>query len=163
MRHPDLDTAATRTLDAQALNGRQHRALYDPSAEIDSVAEKILALRRFDVPDHAIRELLLNVRDILAMNASERHAEHDVQGAVDRVRRTPDLIGILTIKTLARELREDLAVLSGTGGDRITAALRLNDTIRRTPRDRLLSQSLRHELGANRHDLLTTLVGQARP
>lgn len=163
--HRDLHAAGTQVIEALALNEQQRRALFDPSPEVDSLAEELVALRAFGVPDHVVRGLVSRVGDVLTLNGLEGACQHDVSGLLDRLCRVQrsGVPAVLTVKGLARTLRADLAILAqgDVAREFTAAALRVQDVVRQVPADRLRSTSLRNEIGGARHDLLLGFVASA--
>lgn len=153
--------ALAHACEAIALNRAQHRALYNPSLAVDSLAERLLALSGHGVPRPVIRALLRDVRTVLDLNTRERGAERRVTAALDALGSSE-----LTVKALARALRPELRTLrEDTDGTRFAlAAIRLREVCEQQTPERLRSQALRHELGAGPHDQLVELlsVGAAR-
>lgn len=161
----ELHAVGTQVMEALALNDRQRRALYDPSPAVDSLAEELVALRAFGVPQDVIRGLVSRVGDVLTMNGLEGACQHDVSGRLDRLCHAEQAgtTGVLTVKGLARALRADLAVMAAGEGARdfTAAALRVQDIVRSVSAERLRSTSLRNEIGGARHDLLLGFVAAA--
>ena len=79
-----IDTAA----DAIAVNRAQARRLYDPTPDVDSLAERLLDLRRtHGVPAPVISGLLRDVRDLIALNDDELGHERTITGTLDALDR----------------------------------------------------------------------------
>lgn len=157
-------------LDGHALNRRQAVELFNPDPEENSLAERIVALRHHGVPLHIIRRLLADVRQLLDLNDEEDGCHTTLAGQLDdltTVVRDAELNDpghqALGVKSIARAVRPALADLGSTDGTTyFKAALAIRDVIRVAPRDQLTSQSLRHELGAGRHDQLLALIPFAK-
>lgn len=149
----ELRDCVTRAVEAIALNDEQARVLFDPSPAIDSLAERIVALRHRGVPEPVIRDLLMDVRRLLHLNQSERGEECTIAGRLDALVARPPGEN-LTFKTIAQRLRGDLLDLAHCDA----ARARVTELIARVHADRLLSPTLRHELGGRRHDVLRALL-----
>ena len=160
-----IDTAA----DAIAANRQQARRLYDPATpEVDSLAERILDLRRtHGVSAPVISGLLRDVRDLIALNDTELGHERTITGtldALDRAERAASrparVRSELSIRALVRRLRGDLDTLAAAmgGTEYALAATRVREVCEQAPPEKLLSRTLRHELGGRRHDLLVEVV-----
>lgn len=163
-----LDTAA----DAIAVNREQARRLYDPTPEVDSLAERLLDLRRtHGVPAPVISGLLRDVRDLIALNDTELGHERTITGTLDaleaaeREARNPGrLRSELSIRALVRRLRADLDTIAAAAGgtEYALAASRVREVCEHATAagdvEKLRSRTLRHELGGRRHDLLVEIV-----
>src|SRR5258707_653834 len=64
---------------------RQHRLIYNPSPETDSLVEQIVNLRHHGVPDDVIHQLIDSVQAILRLNAAEREQQRSVAGTLDEL------------------------------------------------------------------------------
>ena len=159
-----IDTAA----DAIAVNREQARRLYDPTPEVDSLAERLLELRRtHGVPAPVISGLLRDVRDLITLNDDELGHERAITGTLDALdraeqaaRRPARLRSELSIRALVRRLRADLDTLSAAmgGTEYALAATRVREVCEQADHEKLLGRTLRHELGGRRHDLLIEVV-----
>lgn len=168
MSAAQLRAATGTALEGQALNHAQHRALFDPSPECDSLAERIVALHRHDVPATAIRGLLADIRAVLDLNAREDGCHRQIAGELDRLTRiassTNQLAEALTVRGLVRRLRDPLTILlspeQATAAQLVNARDIVRETIAISPRDRLASTRFAHELGGRRHRRLLELMGE---
>lgn len=155
--HAELRVCVDRTVEAIALNDRQAKVIFDPSPEVDSLAERIVVLRHYGVPESVVRDLLGDIKRLLELNSQERSEQHAVAGSLDRMlARDPDDRGAFSFKDIARRLREDLAVLDGDPD----ARGRIAQLVSCVHPDRLTSSTLRHEIGGRKHDLLRSLIAE---
>jgi hypothetical protein len=161
------------TLDAIALNARQHRLFFNPTVEADSMVEHLQALARTATPEQAphVEALLLLVRDAVVANTAEGGRQRVAAGAADgllseahRCQRQPRAAAP-TVKGTAALLRGPLDVL-GRSADYVTpkarasAAAEVAAVIDATPVALLVGTSLRHELGVRKFTLLGQLVAE---
>lgn len=124
-----------RATDALILNDRQALHLYDPTPEIDSALEHVVAAIRLinADPDRAEQHLRAATSDLTAahkLNRSEREHEQAICDEAGRAGRRSEL----TVKDAARELREPLATLANPiikGAPRSDAFQVVQDVIRR--------------------------------
>ena len=159
-----VDVAA----DAIAANRAQHRLLFNPTPEVDSLAERLIALRRHGVPSGLISELIQDVKQLITLNEHEHGDERALAGALDALARAEHAAeregsrahDAISVRALVRRLRDDLDTIraSGTGTEFALAAARVREICSQTPADKLTSNTLRHELGGRRHDLLVEMV-----
>lgn len=153
-------------LDVIATGNAEARLIYNPSREVDSFAEHLIVeLRRHSVPDTVTRKLLGELRAILQLNARQGHHARQAAGALDRViaalhdARDAQARDKLTIRGLVRALRDPLTTLTdGDATQRLHAQRDVRRIAARVPAERLRSESLRHNLGARRHDLLLSVI-----
>lgn len=168
----DLRRAVDVAVETIAANREQHLLLFNPSREIDSLAEHIIALRHHGVPGAVISGLLRDVKRLLALNEDEHGGERTIAGTLDDLARAEHaaergggrLAGELSVRALVRALRGDLDTIGyGTGGTEYAlAAARVRDICERVPHCKLTSTTLRHELGGRRHDLLVEMCRSVR-
>lgn len=130
---------------------------------IDTAAD-VVAINREQ--DRQLRGLALrfigDVRNLIALNDTQLAKERAIAGtldALDQAEHEP-LRSELSIRALVRRLRGDLDTLAAaTGGTEYAlAATRVREVCEHTDHDKLLSRTLRHELGGRRHDLLVEIV-----
>jgi hypothetical protein len=155
-------------LDGIARNHRQTRIIVNPTPEIDSIVEHVTELIRTAVPAQRphLAALIGLCRDLLAENRAEGELERSVAGAADRL--AVDLARAATVgqkplgaRSAARELRAPLAnlanpIIQGTARDTALAAVR--GVVARSTRDNVLSNTVRHELGPKRYQLLADII-----
>jgi hypothetical protein len=142
-RRTQIVTALTETrelivdalMNAQALNARQDRLLHDPSPEIDSLREILIALAVPELSRAARLRLVARgvhlVDQVAQHNQLERDHEHEVTGHAERLGRKP-----MTVKDAAKQLRAPLADLVHPmiGGERRARAIALVvDVLERAP------------------------------
>lgn len=150
---PELATQRDRAMDAHALNRAQAALLFDPSPECDSLAEYIVALRRYQVPEWIVTEMLHLTRELITSNDLEGEVERLAAGDLERLAaaaRAPRRQPRATVKQLAALVREHDD--AGT----------LPELVACTPDGRLTQRSLLHELGKARAARLMECVGAAR-
>lgn len=166
-----LRTCVDQTLDAIVLNLDQALQLYNPDPEANSLAERLVALRNYGVPEKAIKELLADVRVLLDLNARECGIERGLAGHLEELARVAHgferdshIVGeALTIKSAARALRPALQTIASDSGDGITyvsATRTIDRVIERSTSTALRSESMRKQLGKAPHDLLCRLVDE---
>lgn len=166
-----LRAATAIVLEGDALNQAQHRALFDPSPECDSLVERVIALREHGVPSMALRGLLADIRAVIELNAREGGCHRQLAGRLDQLARTFDggrrMQDALTLRGLVRTLGGRDGPLSKlVAPDQADAAqlVRARETVRQViasvPPDRLASDRLARELGRRRHRLLMEMVGE---
>lgn len=169
----DLRHALGVTLDNVAVNRAQRRELFNPDPETNSLAEEIIALRAHGVPNETIRALLAHTRRVLELNELEGSNTRTVAGQLDdlaralaHAERSQQIVAGESTKHLAGELRTHLRVLrqqdKATVKDGVayfTARAAVDDIIRRCPRSRLESATMRRQLGAGPHRQLMELAG----
>lgn len=148
------------TLEVIATGQREASLIFNPSPEVDSLAEHIARLDRHGVPGEVIRNLLAQLRDVLNLNAvQDRHAR-GAAGALDAL--SSLATDALTTKSITRTLREPLDLLGRA--DTVSAAewQRASGEVRRVidacGPERLRAPSLRHEMGGRRHDVLLAVL-----
>jgi hypothetical protein len=160
-----MTPAAIRTavveqaITGQLVNREQDQRLLNPTPEIDSLAEVLIALHGAD--DRRVRKALAVtglglVKQIRALNNTEHDCHQEVAGTAERLGRDA-----WTIKRLATELRPllgDLANPMIRGRRRDERLERLAEIVSDAPRENLRSASLRNEIGLRKFDLLQQLL-----
>lgn len=160
-------------LDGCAHNHHQSRLIFNASPEIDSLAERIAALREHDVPDDVISALFADLRALRESNHAELAAHRAVAKTGDNLARSagsaraglcaslPDHMTVTGIKRRLGGGDGPLAILAAPAGrDAKTlmgAQAAVRDVVTRAPDAVLNRPSLRNQLGASRHDLLLAL------
>lgn len=166
-------TAAHVAMDGAALNRAQHDLLFNPTPEVDSLAERLAALLRDGVPRDTIRFLFENVRELIDLNEAEHGCHTRLAGQLDdlarvlhEAERDTHAAHALGIKALARALRPALDVLSDPAAADPLALVRASRTIsaiiERTPDAQLLNASVRHEIGQRRYQALIAIRAAIR-
>lgn len=162
-------TALLGAMEARALGDAEARRLFNPDREVNSLAERIAALRGV-VPVLQLREIFDDLRVVIRLNSAQIQEDAQVCGQLDelaaslhRDATTTVAERALGIKALARALRPALGIIAVPGGhaaaEYVRAVRDVDRIVATTPRSRLLSLSVRHELGTGRHDLLCELAG----
>ena len=85
-----LRPATGAALEASALHAAQQRALFNPSPECDSLAERLIALREHGVPNTVLRGLIADVRAVIELNAREGRCERAVCVELEQLGRSLD-------------------------------------------------------------------------
>lgn len=162
--------ALSECMDARAHNLLQHRLLINSTPECDSLAEYLGRLLHLKVPPSVVAELATLVRRIAESNVAEGRCELAASGLLDdltRLTRSAELHGIedaLTVKSIARRVREPLALLADPAGADplalVDAVCTVKDVIDRCPPSQLASTSLRHELRDRAFNLLGRMVAE---
>ncbi len=161
-------------LDGICHNTDQQRIIFDPSPEVDSLAERIASLRDNNVPDDVIAHLFADLRALVASNRAERVVHRRVSRTGDDLARAlgaaPAPAGgaceltVTGIKRLLGGPDGALAVIAnpaGRDGRELTAARSVvRRVVDRAPSAVLRGRSLRNQLGARRHDLLLELAAE---
>lgn len=167
----DLMRCVDHATDAAAANRQQAALLFNATPEIDSLAERLITLHQHGVPRHHIRQLLADVKKLIALNDDEHHCERTIAGALDALARAEHAAergtrgrDQLTIRGLVRALRDDLDTIATAAGgtEYALAATRVREVCEHVPAEKLLGGTLRHELGGRRHDLLAEIVRSVR-
>ena len=142
-----------------ALSGDRARQL------VPAVVEEILALRDLGVPEQNIDRLIEALRRCCAYN--DEFVEHgqSICGHVTMLMHGGEP-GALTVRGIVQALRPALRVLrdpaSYSAADYVTAARDLQTITRRVPRDKLLSRSVKTNLGGSMYgQLVSVLDGDA--
>lgn len=171
----NLRGALEATMDLLPLNRKQHQLLFNPDAEVNSLAERIVALRHHGIPEPVIKGLINDVRELLTLNAAEGAGARTVTGLLDELavamahaERNRDaaeaIVAAESIKQVACQLRPHLAVLRDPGSYDGTAwsvaQATVQDVIARTPRSRLLSPTMRNQLRKGPYRQLEALMSQ---
>lgn len=154
--HVQIDRVLEQVMHARAAGHAQHRVLYNPTPEVDSLVEEIIALPI----DTAVRRRLLDfVRQVAHLNHAEAEHERAAAGTLDelltigrRAVTTAPRGTTMSVKTIAGLLRPALR----TGGD--PADIIVRGLLTRVPRSTLLGKGMRGELGKQPHATLTLLV-----
>lgn len=156
--HHELRCLRDEALDARAHGDHQDALIYNASVEVDSLGEHIIGLRRHAVPECVVQALLGLARDLLASNAREAGCERALIGGLD---------GLATVTHLSERRGLTLTARPGTL-KQLAAEVRaaqddgsIQALIARTPRARLTSRSLCHELGRSRGERLMAALGGA--
>lgn len=158
------------TLEARAIGEAEARRLFNPDREVNSLAERLIALRDHGVPRDDLRAIFTDLKAIIALNAKQCGHEADVAGQLDELAAAlhhaeteAHVDRALGIKAIANTLRPALDVIANPAAHPAAAYVRsvrdVDRIIASTTRTRLLSASVRHELGAGKHDLLAELIG----
>jgi hypothetical protein len=144
----EIREALASTLEATGLNQAQRLALYNADPEINSLAEKLVTLRAYGVPVSVIRELLGDVRTVLALNDAEGGHARSVAGRLDdlatalaHAERNQQIVTGPSIKRLADQLRPHLATLrspdAADGTAYAQASMAVRSIVKTCPRTRL--------------------------
>jgi hypothetical protein len=171
-----IRTTLGLTLNSIALNDAQRLVCFNPDPEVNSLGERIASLRTYGVPEPVIKALFGDVKAVLELNAIEGANERQTAGELDQLatvindaerngtsRAAHAVVAAESIKQIACQLRPHLAVLRGDGEHDGTAwsvaDATVRDVIRRTPRSRLLSPTMHHQLRDGPFDQLRKLIG----
>ena len=140
------------------MNARQLRGVIDTTADAVAAGHE---------QDRLLRGLALrvigDVRNLIALNDVQVAKAREIAGtldALDQASHEP-LRSELSIRALVRRLRADLDTIAATdadGTEYALAATRVREVCEQAPSEKLLSRTLRHELGGRRHDLLVEVV-----
>lgn len=152
----DWERVCGLMLDAQAVNIRQHRLLYDPSPQPDSVIELALS----GEPHQAARLAL----EALRLNSEERERQRQVARVADRRSRSQQPIGARQAAALLRPHLEVLVELERAGVDPMRVARAAGASVavvRRLRPGTVASRTLVKELGGRRARLVRTLADTA--
>jgi hypothetical protein len=161
--------ALERAMDARALNLEQARLVFNASPEVDSIAELPAALLRAGAPADLVARLSVLCRQLLASNVEEGRCETAVAGLLERqlsnVRALP-VAERLTAKSIARRVREPLAVLLAgaaeyDAAEYFGACCAIREVIAACPPEQLLAPAVRHELRDRKYSLLRELATSA--
>lgn len=161
--------ALNSTLDAQAAGFLEARLLFNPDAEINSLAELIARLRDYNVPQAHLRAIFTALREAIELNARQLGHEGDASGRLDelaavlhRAECEQRVTRALGIKAIAKALRAPLSVVSAPvthPAKAFVASIRtIDDVITQVPESVLRSPTLRHELGRGPHNALLTIL-----
>lgn len=165
----DLRDMLEVTLDGVALNDAQRLACFNPDPEVNSLAERIVALRHHGVPDTVIGDLLQQVGEVLALNGQEGNRARTVAGQLDGLAAAAQHTACngladapASLKKLAEQLRPHLAVLRKPyeydGFAYVQASGAARRIIAACPRARLESPTVRKQLGKGPHAQLLALA-----
>jgi hypothetical protein len=166
-----LTDVVAPALDGQAHNHTQARLIFNSTPEVDSLAERVAALRDHGVPDHVISDLFADLRALRESNAAELACERRVAHVGDDLARTLNTTGLchtladhMTVTGIKRAVGGPdgpLAILADPAGrtakDITDARAAVRAVVTRAPDTVLTRASLRNQLGASRHDLLLAL------
>lgn len=148
------------TLEIIASGQREASLIFNPSPEVDSLAEHIARLDRHGVPGEVIRDLLAQVREVLRLNTTQDSHARGVAGTLDAL--SSLATDALTTKSITRLLREPLDVLGRSSTVSAAEWQRASGEVRRVidacGPQRLCATSLRHEMGGRRHDVLLAVL-----
>ncbi len=164
-------------LDALASNALQGRLLIDPSPEVDSLVEKIAALRRHGVPGETLRDLLRDCQHVIELNHGEAASERTASENADRITRraehartAPDARGTRpTVRSVSARLRPALRTILAHREGPPTAPQPMSlarawfiahDVIVRTPTRTLLGSGMQTTLGRCQYGLLLELASE---
>lgn len=133
--------ALDHVLDANSVNQEQHRMLFNPSVETDSLAEWIIGL---PLPAAKRREGLRFVRQLLDLNVAEGIAEREAAGLLEPVSIGRQLRAQgMTCKQIAERLRRPLR----EHGSYIDAVRAVRGELRQVGEHKLRGAGLAGELG----------------
>lgn len=162
------------SVEGAALNEQQALRIFDPSPANDSLIEWIVGLRDHGVPAHVLQAGAAHACAVFALNDAEAGCHSEVSGALDqlaaaeRAAAQPTLADAITIRGLKRALADHLEILAMLddgkpvdAADLVEARRTVSAIASTTPRERLLGDTLRHELGGRRHDALVAYVAKA--
>lgn len=156
-------------LDAQAANAHQDRLIYDPTPEVDSLAEHLReALKGTTGPARQhLRSAFALLTQVAHANHAERDHEQTIGGAADHLvtslRRAERVTGTkqLTAKGVARALRDPLG-RTEPGAPMTTAVIadlrEIHRVADQVTLDLLLSGAVQHELGDAKFERLAEIV-----
>ena len=173
MSTPDITRSTAskglaHVMDARGANLEQNALLYNPSPEVDSLAElpaELLRQVRAGNIDPALFATWAKLsRRLLESNIAEGASEMTAAGLLEdhiaRARTAP-LAARMTAKSIARRLRDPLRVmLDPAAHDAIEffrAAGAIRDVLAACPREQLLAPAVEHHLGGRKFRLLTQL------
>jgi hypothetical protein len=154
-----LHTALTAVIDAQVENDHQAALLFNTTPEVDSALERVCALRAHGVPQHVIGQLIDDLVAVYRSNERERRHERTAAGNIDQSLR--GATQAITVKGFARSASVLLAGLDKPGAKGVMARRALMRLCAENPAV-LAARSLRHEIGASRHDRLMDELGHVR-
>ena len=153
-------------MDGIACNQAQSRIVFDPSPEVDSLVEALVAMRDGVDPGELLTAERLLV-ELLRVNRAEGDIWRAVTGRADalacelhRLEVTGAAPCGLATRALANALRAPLGVLCAPIVDPIAAADAVRAVDRVTavlPRERIVGGSLEHQLGGRRYRRLVEL------
>lgn len=163
LRASDLD------MECIALNGFERRLWFNPTPEIDSLAEELVALESYGVPRHKVRHLLSTyVKPALRANKKQHDVLRERMGEIRGETQGLPTIQSFTVRGVVDALREPLGVLADARRGKPVTQRDLNqaqaivaDAVRVTPRDVLLARSMPHQLRAQRYAELVAAVEAA--
>lgn len=161
-----------RLIDAQARNQRQHELLINLTPEEDCFYDFLVTLGRppYNVPASKLREGARYIDRIIRLNRDERHDERLVTAVADRLAKDAEHAARNTtagktharIEKLAERLRPALrTILAGAESDPmeyVRASWLVRDTIAEAGSDRLLSSTMRAQLGRLQFEQLERMV-----
>jgi hypothetical protein len=134
--------ALDHVLDANSVNQQQHRILFNPTREVDSLSEWIISL---PLPVEKRREGLRFVRQLMDLNVAEGIAEREAAGLLEPVSIGRQLRAQgFTCKQIAVRLRRPLR----EGGSYIDAVRAVRGELRTVGETKLRGAGLAGELGA---------------
>lgn len=164
-----VDIATDLAIEGQAMNAAGRLILFNPSPEIDSIAEEIAALERnYGVPRSAVRSMLAKLGRAIDLNGREERCYRDIAGALNRataVQSTPSLARASTVRGAYALLREPLGVLAANragqkvdGRALVDAAGLVRRVVEVAPRKTLLSPALERQLRRPRMEALHAAI-----
>jgi hypothetical protein len=162
--------ASDMALEATALNLAEHRLLANlETPEVDSIAEEIVALRTYGVPDDVLARLLAQVAAALELNAQEGGCERQITGLLEALNTGQGRkllaaeVSAGGVKALAVRLRPALRILGRPEAYAhdvaalVAASAIVAEALATVAPATVAAGGLRHELGARAHDLLLRL------
>jgi hypothetical protein len=159
-----VDGALIPSFDARCHNLRQRSALFNPDAELNSLVELLPRLER--VLDDEAREVLRGL--IVALwqsNEAEGQLEREVLGWADETAHDlhhEETTGqALGVKAAAGRLRDPLAVLEDVPALVVDAVRQLDAVLQLAASSRLLTASMRNQLGPSKFATLQRLTAVA--
>lgn len=155
-------SALTQTMEAHAIGQVE-------AQEVRELGAHLLALLDYGVPVEKLREIFEDLREIARLNDAQNGQLMTVAGDLD------ELVAVLHrtathgnpgralgIKSLARALRPALHTIAFperfAAREYVSAVRVVDRVLAATPASRLLSTTLRHELGDANHVLLISLM-----
>lgn len=166
IRHA-LPDALGKSLDGQVLNRAEAQRIYNPSPEIDSLAEHVIAIcRDYRVPQDRARTVIADVIAVLKLNEAEGRCHLDVAGQLDSLAHqlhTDGLRTILGVKQIARRVRPALQTMAEArttlvpNREYVAAVRAVDDLFCEVPADRLFTASVESQLGKQPYALLVEL------
>lgn len=153
-------SALNDAMEIVALTEDRARSLVAP------VLEEILGLRDYNVPERKIKTLIDALRACCRYNDALTIKAQRVSRALDQITSGTEP-GPLTVRAIVNALRPVLRVLRDprghTASEYVNATARLREIVATAPRDRLLADSVRHNLGGAAHDLVIAAVDAREP
>jgi hypothetical protein len=110
-----IEVATELAMEGQSANEAGRLILFNPSPEVDSLAEEVAALERYGVPRTQVRVLLARIGKAIQLNRHEHGTYRGISGALGKliaVDATPSLSRASTVRGVYALLREPLGLLS---------------------------------------------------